>query len=687
MKLFPKLVLAISLLILVQAFTTGVLVSRSVRSSNREDSLVELRKESSVMQNNFHSWKRHLWKQLVRIQTMDTTPSRENLTLSMRSSNVDAVIVRSGAEVFTIEAISTTGDFVLPSADALLVFYPHPYIRLYRIDGQFYMVGAISLKEYSPVKDVFLIKHINGSFLRNIAFNNRGALFFHTDQEILVSDIPNEQLPADSLHNGQESAYTEQLDLILKGTSYNVASAKCGVTGYPGQEEIVYLSSVLSNEPFSRRIQDVEKAVLTVSLAAMLITVFLSMLISRGITKPVILLARAMEDLKSGNFGVRLRNPPGDEIGILLRGFNDMSETLSQDQLAIERSLHEITFLNMYNEKVINSIRAAIVVVNESRTIEKSNHFFQTQFPEAEKGSLPFDSSVLNEIDQIVRGRKEFHIQRFRGKDQRVYELKIYPLQRDSRNGGVKNLAVLLLEDISEKNAYEEKIFQAEKLTSVSMLSAGIAHEINNPLSSILTNVQNLIYDEQDEESLDTLRLVENETLRIARIIRDLLDFTSQEQNETISVNPLSAAEEVIRLIQHAGHARGRGISPLKIECPFSPGSVTISKGELMQVFINLIQNALHASRGEDPVVLRFGREESGFLTISVRDRGEGIPDELLTRVFDPFFTTKANGEGTGLGLSVVYGIIMKYNGTIRIDSTPGRGTEVIFQLPLEGSL
>jgi signal transduction histidine kinase len=634
----------------------------------------------------------------MRIQTFsetslngyDGSQDDENLTEGLKallkSSSVDAVLVMNGQQEFSIEAISTSEDFIMPESDYLKLLYEHPYIRLYRTDNNLYMIGTVSLAGEKGPAGIYLIKHINESFLKNIAFDSEGRILFHTADSFLTGNFSSPEI---LFHTGvikPESAYSEQFALPYRDSSYNIATAKCGIIGKAEEEDIAYLSTILSNEPFIKRIYNIERTILTVSLLTMLITAVLSMLISRGISRPVSSLAGAMDHIRSGTYTIRLNHKPRDEIGVLMQGFNDMASQLHQDQVELENSLNEITFLSEYNERVINSIRDAIAVINEKLEIEKANLSFRTIFPDLTGlCAFPFDENVQFEIEKVIQGKQEYFSQRIRGGNEKVFELKTYPLHREESGGADKELAVVLLEDISEKNAYEEKIFQAEKLSSISMLSAGIAHEINNPLSSILTNTQNLIYSEEDGDKLEILKLVEDESHRIARIIRDLLDLTSQEQNQVPAVNPLDVANEVRRLIRHSRKKNGDRVSELHIHCEDEIPRVGIPKGELMQLYINLLQNAIHASSGNEPIFLEIRTaEDNSMVSFQIRDRGTGIESSHLKRVFDPFFTTKSNREGTGLGLSVVYGIIMKYQGSVDISSVPGEGTTVSFELPAE---
>ena len=261
-----------------------------------------------------------------------------------------------------------------------------------------------------------------------------------------------------------------------------------------------------------------------------------------------------------------------------------------------------------------------------------------------------------------------------------VYGIKLYPLRYQEQGNG-NTRCIMIVEDISARVEYEEKIFQAEKLASMSMLSAGMAHEINNPLSSILTNTQNLIEEEKDGDKAETLRLIELETKRIARIVRELLDFSSTHGDGHSVSDVNTAIGEVARLIGYSLKKE----SHVVIETRFDPlcPPAAISTDELKQVIINLVKNSLQAmgEYGSIAVDTHYLKKKDR-IAVTVSDDGEGIPPDQIAHIFDPFFTTKSISGGTGLGLSVVYGIITKCKGVISAKSAPGKGTVVRFELP-----
>jgi len=257
------------------------------------------------------------------------------------------------------------------------------------------------------------------------------------------------------------------------------------------------------------------------------------------------------------------------------------------------------------------------------------------------------------------------------------FEVKLYPL---FGQGDIH--CIVVIEDISARIAYEQKIFQAERLASISLMTAGMAHEINNPLSSILSNTQNLIHSETDSQRAETLRLVELETKRIAGIVRGLLDFSTTDSNAALGAQVNQTIGEITRLIGY-----GIGLEhkiTLHTDFDDSCPPVAISTDELKQVVLNLVRNAMQSvvDTGSITIATRY-LSRSGSVEIAVSDDGVGIPPQRIQRIFDPFYTTKSGDVGTGLGLSVVYGIVKKYKGEISVSSTVGKGTRIAFRLPV----
>jgi two-component system NtrC family sensor kinase len=226
---------------------------------------------------------------------------------------------------------------------------------------------------------------------------------------------------------------------------------------------------------------------------------------------------------------------------------------------------------------------------------------------------------------------------------------------------------------------------QSEKLSSLGRLAASIAHEINNPLAGILTYAKLLVRmlegGELDEQTRVTcvrhLKLVQRETERCTAIVRNLLEFARQRPLSLKEVDPSAVIDEAVSLVGHQAKLHGIAITRQAAALP----PIQADFGQLRQAFVNIMLNACEAMK------------EGGTLNISCRptpgatgvelvftDTGAGIPPDRLAKIFDPFFTTKE--MGTGLGLSVVYGIVERHHGTIDIKSEVGKGTTFTIVLP-----
>jgi PAS domain S-box-containing protein len=236
--------------------------------------------------------------------------------------------------------------------------------------------------------------------------------------------------------------------------------------------------------------------------------------------------------------------------------------------------------------------------------------------------------------------------------------------------------------DIEQRRLIEEQIAQADKLASIGQLSAGIAHEINNPLGVILGYTQLLIRNEvADTEKYNDLKTIEKQVRNCKSIVEDLLNFArSSKPNEDV-IRVAEVLDEVINFIQQ--HA---GLENIEVERQYQAAvpEMLLDEKKIKQVFINLIMNAKHAIGKEGSLSISTGfNPVEGQVIVKIADTGHGIEEKNLARIFDPFFTTKPTGEGTGLGLSVSYGIIKNHGGEIQVESKVGKGSTFTIVLPL----
>jgi PAS domain S-box-containing protein len=236
-----------------------------------------------------------------------------------------------------------------------------------------------------------------------------------------------------------------------------------------------------------------------------------------------------------------------------------------------------------------------------------------------------------------------------------------------------------IIKNISEKRQMEKQIAQADKMAALGELSAGVAHEINNPLGIILGYTQLLLKNES--EFTDDLRIIEKHVKNCKHVVSDLLSFSRKGSSEMGQVDINYLLQGVVTFLSN--HSDFKDIN-MVLDLPEKETLfITGSEQELSQVLVNLLINASHACDKKGEIQLSTGRKDNEIF-IKVKDNGKGVAPEDLPRIFDPFFTTKPVGQGTGLGLSVGYGIIKRHQGDIIVDSLPDQGCEFTITLPVK---
>lgn len=246
--------------------------------------------------------------------------------------------------------------------------------------------------------------------------------------------------------------------------------------------------------------------------------------------------------------------------------------------------------------------------------------------------------------------------------------------------GGSTRGRLIMIDDITERTRLEDQLVQNEKLTSIGLLAAGVAHEINTPLAVISSYSQMLRKEISPEDSrYKLLEKITRQTFRASEIVNNLLNFSRTNATEFAEVDIHQIINETLSLLEHQfKNARIRVLRELLADDPLTFGNA----GKLQQIFLNLFVNARDAMA--DGGELRIYSEIiDSKIEITVQDTGVGITRDNIKKIYDPFFTTKAAGKGTGLGLSVSYGIIREHGGSISVESKTGVGTSFKLELPL----
>ncbi len=300
-------------------------------------------------------------------------------------------------------------------------------------------------------------------------------------------------------------------------------------------------------------------------------------------------------------------------------------------------------------------------------------------------------ASVERRLASVLRGQvvPPFELQ-FRRRDEETVVLEVSA--RLIRDGDRSEAIHCIARDLTERRRLEEQLIKAEKLSAIGQLVAGVAHEVNNPLTSISGYTQLMLRDKNLPPSVrEDLQHINTQAERAARIVQNLLMFAREHkpQRTLVDINQVLQSTLALRAYQ----LRVDNITVVTDFAPNLPPTVA-DPHQLQQVFLNLINNAHQAmtERGDKGTLTlrtsvaqyvgKDGREED-WIRVAVNDTGIGISPRNLSRIFDPFFTTKPIGQGTGLGLSICFGIIQEHGGRIRAESEVGVGTTMYVELPL----
>ena len=349
----------------------------------------------------------------------------------------------------------------------------------------------------------------------------------------------------------------------------------------------------------------------------------------------------------------------------------------------------ELDRMREFSENILESLNDGIAVVDRNDRILRWNRRLEEVYGVRHEAAVGrrldqvFDSGFFEVLSSARREQPEgaaFYRVPLATRHQPARRLLVNvgttPL-RDS-DGAIAG-TVLIVEDISARVQLEEQLQISEKMASIGLLAAGVAHEVNTPLTGISSFVQMLMHGAEPEDpKTKVLEKIERQTFRAAKIVNGLLNLARPAHVETGPVDVNAVINDVLSLLEHqlkTGSIQVR--KELAATAPFVLGI----EYKLQQVFLNLFLNARDAmpKGGWLTIVTRSGGENA---TIEIADTGSGIPADQLSRIYDPFFTTKDIGKGTGLGLSITYGIVQEHGGTIVCDSALGQGTRFTLTLP-----
>jgi len=462
------------------------------------------------------------------------------------------------------------------------------------------------------------------------------------------------------------------------------------------------------------------------AIQAALIGAVLAFYLSQLLVRPIQQLVRGTKKVTEGDFSQRVQLRSRDEIGELAESFNRMVVSLEQGQARLQQSSQELRETKETLENIVQGSVDAIVATDPKGRITFANRSMQEML----FGKAGQEEKLLGvPMAQLYSGglaeaRKIMAVLRERGRLQNyettlVQNGRIIPiltsasLLKNERGVVIGTLGVL--KDLTEKKKLEEdlkkaqaELVQKEKLAAIGRLASGVAHEMNDPLTSVLTFSTLLREETKDgDPSRESLDIIIKEAARARKIVSDLLSF-SRESKPVLEWIDLNDILNVSLLLLEKQGALER--IEVQIDLARELPLVRADSGQMQQVFTNILLNAIQSmdypfspneTSGSPPrekkltLRTRFyeARDESmphslagPFIRIIIEDTGGGIPPENQDKIFDPFFTTKSTGEGTGLGLYVASGILKNYGAQYHLESAAGKGTTFTIYFPLSRS-
>jgi two-component system NtrC family sensor kinase len=373
------------------------------------------------------------------------------------------------------------------------------------------------------------------------------------------------------------------------------------------------------------------------------------------------------------------------ELVETIAGYVAVALDNSQLYTSLEQKALEIARLKDFSENIVESLNVGVLAVDLYGIVESWNTRMEQLFGVARQDAVGQQLGPLlpQELAAEIASR---------GDDEQITGIYKQRLQHQGRlltlnvsiaplvsKSGERIGRLLLFDDVTQRERMEEQMTQTEKLTSLGLLAAGVAHEVNTPLAVISNYIQMLAKQmPQGDPKQAIIEKIVKQTFRASEIVNNLLNFSRTGAGEASDVDVNRVVEETLSLVAHPlKTSQIQIVKQLGDPLPAVRGSAN----KLQQVFLNLFLNARDAMPSGGMLEVRTAAH-NGSVEIEVADTGAGIPREHIHRIFDPFFTTKGVGRGTGLGLSVSYGIIKEHSGKIDVRSTPGKGTSFHVEFP-----
>jgi PAS domain S-box-containing protein len=357
----------------------------------------------------------------------------------------------------------------------------------------------------------------------------------------------------------------------------------------------------------------------------------------------------------------------------------------------------EVDRMREFSESIVESLEAGLLVADASSRVVRWNRALERLYGVSRANAVGrplselFDGSFLRQLEAArsdepgSAGVYRLSLQT-RDDARLLVNVTVVPLR--SWEGTTSSIVgtIVIIDDVTSRVHLEEQLQISEKMASIGILAAGVAHEVNTPLTGISSFTQMLLEGSDPEDpKTKMLEKIERQTFRAAKIVNGLLNLArpGSPTGERAPVDLNAVISDVLSLLEHQFR-----VAKIQVRRDLaSPAPIIMGfEFKLQQVFLNLFLNARDAMPKGGWLSITT-RVDQDLVVAEVGDTGTGIPREHLSRIYDPFFTTKAIGQGTGLGLSITYGIVREHDGAIACDSTTGEGTRFLLSFPVVASV
>ena len=508
-----------------------------------------------------------------------------------------------------------------------------------------------------------------------------------------------------------------------------------------GDTVVGYVRVGILDRRYEQQVREVSRKAVVVVIPILFIGLLFSQIIAMGIVTPVARLSAAVDELSRQNWKSPIPVRGKDEISRLAGAFNQMAMTLKQREGSMSQGNRDLFMLHTAGLDLMESldvrellgkvavraedlIRADTVSVAVVDRASRQLRYLGIEGSRARQLSareLPLEAGgiynwmasygtpllIQDALDDFRLDGGEMQALGVRslisvplwssnvmigiltamnkkdGERLDRHDLRLFTVFSSIAGAALQNAFLYsdLKNKMDELSNTQQELVHSTKMAAIGELAANVAHEINNPLTSVLGYTSHLLRTlDLPEEPRQKLRLMEQETLRVRKIIRNLLDFSRKRTSWMQPGDVVQPLRETVALLQGAAD---RSSVRIIEEYPDAPVVVRMDHNEMKQVFINIMSNALHAMSQGGTLRIRLLSARERETTVVFEDSGHGIPEEHLGRIFQPFFSTKNYGDGTGLGLSISERIIQGHGGRIEVESTVGRGSVFRVSLPV----